>query len=353
MEDMIKGNHAFAEAAIRAGARFYAGYPITPSTEIMEYLSTRMSEVGGVFIQAESEGASMNMIVGAAASGVRCFTASSSVGMTLKQEAISHLADSDLPFMAINVVRYGNGLGTLDTGQSDYHRDTRGGGSGDYRLFVLSPSTLQEAVELIGRGFDLSDKYKIGTILHTEAALGQMMEPCAFPDFKTVERRPGCIDGKYTVKDRKSPLYRDRRAEAVEMKERYELIKENEQIWEEKYLEDAEYVLVAYGLAGRSVMGAVEQLRAEGHKAGFIRPISLWPFPEKAFIKVNPEVKGYISVEENATGQMVDDIALTLKRSKQFSKPVYCLTYAYGVPAIKKIKADFIKINKGEMKEVY
>jgi len=352
MEDMIKGNHAFAEAAIRAGARFYAGYPITPSTEIVEYLSTRMAEVGGIFIQAESEGASMNILTGASASGVRCFTASSSVGMTLKQEGISHLADSNLPFLAINVVRYGNGLGTLNTGQSDYHRDTRGGGSGDYRCFVLAPYSIPEAVELIGLGFDLGDKYGMGAILHTEAALGQMMEPCGMPELKTVEKRFGCIDGTYSH-ERISPLTRNRLEEAVELKERYEKIRENEQLWKSDYLEDAEYVLVAYGLAGRSTMGAVEQLRSEGHKVGFIRPITLWPFPERAFTNVNPKVKGYISVEENATGQMVDDVALTLKRLKEDSKPVYALTYAYGVPAMKKIKADFVKISNGEMKAVY
>jgi 2-oxoglutarate ferredoxin oxidoreductase subunit alpha len=184
---------------------------------------------------------------------------------------------------------------------------------------VLAPYSLQEAVELIGHGFDLGDKYKMGCILHTEASLGQMMESCSFP----------------------------------EMKERYEIIKENEQMWNSEYLEDAEYVLVAYGLAGRSVIGAVKQLRDEGHKVGYIRPITLWPFPEKAFEKVNANVKGYISIEENAVGQMVEDVALTLKKAKQDSKPVYCMTYAYGVPTMKKIKADFIKVNNGEMKEVY
>lgn len=352
MEKMIKGNHAFAEAAVRAGATFYAGYPITPSSEIMEYLSTRMAEVGGVFIQAESEGASMNILTGASASGVRCFTASSSVGMTLKQEAISHMADCDLPFLAINVVRYGTGLGTLDTGQSDYHRDTRGGGSGDYRCFVLSPYSIPEAVELIGLGFDLGDTYRMGAILHTEAALGQMMEPCKMPELKTVERRPGAIDGTY-AHERISPLYRDRRKEAAEIKQRYDYIKEHEQRWADGYLEDAEYVLVAYGLAGRSVIGAVEQLRAEGYKVGYIRPITLWPFPEKAFAKVDSNVKGYISIEENALGQMVDDVALALKKSDQHAKPVYSLAYTFGVPAMKKIKADFIRIMNGEMKEVY
>lgn len=352
MREMVKGNHVFAEAALRAGARFYAGYPITPSTEIMEYLSTRMDEVGGVFIQAESEGSSMNILTGASASGMRCFTASSSVGMTLKQEGISHMADSDLPFLAINVVRYGNGLGTLDTGQSDYFRDTRGGGSGDYRNIVLAPYSLPEAVELIALGFDLADKYRVGAILHTEAALGQMMEPCDMPELRTVDRRADAYDGTNSH-ERVSPLTRNRRAEAVEMKERYETIKENEQLWKSSYVEDAEYVFVAYGLAGRSTTGVVEQLRADGHKVGLIRPITLWPFPEKAFEEVNSSVKGYIAVEENATGQMIDDIALTLKRKKEGSTPVYGLTYAYGVPTMKTIKADYIKVANGDMKEVY
>lgn len=352
MEDMIKGNHAFAEAAIRAGARFYAGYPITPSTEIMEYLSTRMDEVGGVFIQAESEGASMNMIVGASASGCRCFTASSSVGMALKQEAICHLADNNLPFLAINVVRYGDGLGSLITGQSDYHRDTRGGGAGDYRNFVLAPYSLPEAVELIDLAFDLGDKYRMGVILHTEAALGQMMEPCGFPEMKEVKKRFDAVDGTYSH-ERISPLFRDRKAEGVEIKAKYLDIMENEQLWDSEFVEDAEYVFVAYGMAGRSVIGAVMQLREEGYKVGYIRPISLWPYPEKAFKDVNPEVKGYISIEENATGQMVDDIALTLKKTEQSNKPVYCMTYGYGIPTMKMIKEDFIKIVNGEIKEVY
>jgi 2-oxoglutarate ferredoxin oxidoreductase subunit alpha len=294
----------------------------------------------------------MNMIFGAAASGFRCFTASSSVGMALKQEAICHLADNDLPFVAINVVRFGNGLGTLETGQSDYLRDTRGGGAGDYRNFVLSPYNLPEAVELIGHAFDLGDKYGMGVILHTEAALGQMMEPCGFPEMKTVERRFGCVDGTFSH-ERKSPLFRDRKSEAIEIKAKYLDIKEKEQLWKSEFVEDADYVLVAYGMAGRSVIGAVMQLREEGYKVGYIRPISLWPYPEKAFENVNPEVKGYISIEENATGQMVDDIALTLKKTKQRDKPVYCMTYGYGIPTMKTIKKDFIKVVNGEIKEVY
>jgi 2-oxoglutarate ferredoxin oxidoreductase subunit alpha len=352
MGDMMKGNIAIAEAAVRAGARLYAGYPITPSTEIMEYLSERMPEVGGVFIQAESEVAGINMVLGGAVCGVRSLTASSGPGMSLKQEGISCASDEELPLVIVNVVRYGIGLGTLDSGQSDYHRETRGGGNGDYRCIVLSPYSVQEAVELVGLAFELAEKYKMVAEIMTEAALGQMMEPCDLPEFKDAARLPGFIDGKHT-NPRTSPLYKNRIREAGEIKAKYEAVKANEQRWEEGYLEDADYVFVAFGIPGRSAMGAVEQLRAEGHKVGFIRPITLWPFPEKAFEKVNPKLKGYITVETNALGQMVDDVALAVKRQKRSETPVYCLPYVLGVPAVQKIHDDYLTIEAGEMKEVY
>lgn len=352
MGDMIKGNIAMAEAAVRAGARLYAGYPITPSTEIMEYLSTRMEEVGGVFIQAESEVAGINMTIGGAACGVRSFTASSGPGISLKQEGISCASDEELALVVINVVRYGIGLGTLFTGQSDYHRETRGGGNGDYRCIVLCPSSVQESVDLVTLAFDLSEKYRIVTVIMTEGALGQMMEPCDYPEFQEVKKQPWGFDGKYTNK-RVSPIDRNAHRDAVVFNKKYADIKENEQRWEDLYLEDAEYVIVSFGLPGRSAMGACEQLRAEGHKVGIIRPITAWPFPEKAFEKVNPNVKGYITVEANATGQMVDDVALTVKKLKKSNIPVYCLPYIYGVPEMKKIKEDVLKIKAGEVKEVY
>jgi 2-oxoglutarate/2-oxoacid ferredoxin oxidoreductase subunit alpha len=351
MSDMVKGNIAMAEAAVRAGARLYAGYPITPSTEIMEYLSDRMPEVGGVFIQAESEVAGINMVLGGAACGVKSFTASSGPGISLKQEGISSAADEELPIVVITVVRYGNGLGTLSNGQSDYKRETRGGGGGDYRNIVLTPYSVQEAVELVGLAFDLSEKYKMTAVLMTEASLGQMMEPCEYPEFKSAERMPGYFDGKFT-NPRPCPLFKDRIQNAADDNAKYAAVKANEQRWEDGYIEDADYVFVAFGLPGRSTMGAVEQLRAEGHKVGFIRPIAVWPYPEKAFEKVKPDVKGFISVEANATGQMVEDIALTLKRANK-TTPVYCLPYCFGIPTIKKIKEDFLTIKAGKMKEVF
>lgn len=352
MAEMIKGNEAIAEAAVRAGARLYAGYPITPSTEIMEYLSTRMDEVGGVFIQAESEIAGINMVIGGAACGVRSFTASSGPGISLKQEGISSLSDEQLPAVIINVVRYGDGLGTLYSAQGDYLRETRGGGNGDYRCIVLCPESIQEAVDLTTLAFDLAEKYRVVSVLMTEGSLGQMMEPCELPEFQEVKRQPWGFDGKYSYK--KIGIFdRNSMNEAVLIKEKHAAIKANEQRWEDDCVEDADYVFVAFGLPARSTKGAIEQLRAQGHKVGIIRPITAWPFPEKAFEKVNPNVKGFITVEANVTGQLVDDVALTLKKGSNSNVPVYCLPYVYGVPAMKAIKADFLKIQAGEIKEVY
>jgi len=351
MGDMVKGNIAIAEAAVRAGARLYAGYPITPSTEIMEYLSDRMPEVGGVFVQAESEVAGINMVLGGAACGVRSFTASSGPGISLKQEAIAEAADEELPLVVVTVVRYGDGLGTLSTGQSDYKRETNGGGNGDYRNIVLSPYSVQEAVDLMPVAFDLAEKYKMVAVIMTEASLGQMMEPCEYPEFQPVKRLPGFFDGKHTNK-KVCPLFRNRIQDAVNQRAKYAAVKENEQRWQDGYVEDADYVFVAFGLPARSAMGAVEQLRAEGHKVGFLRPITCWPFPEKAFEKVNPNVKGFISIESNATGQMVHDIALTMKKMKK-DTPIYCNPHCYGIPTMKTIKEDFHNVLAGKMKEVY
>ncbi len=352
MGDMIKGNEAIAEAAIRAGARLYAGYPITPSTEIMEYMSWRMGEVGGAFVQAESEIAGINMIIGGSACGVRSITASSGPGISLKQEGMTTLSDEQLPAVVVNVVRYGNGIGTLYSAQCDYLRETRGGGNGDYRCIVLCPSSIQEAVDLTVLAFDLAEKYRMVSVLMTEGSLGQMMEPCELPEMQEPKRFPWGFDGKYTNK--KIGIFdRDSRAESVELNKLYDTVKANEQRWEDNYLEDADYVFVSYGLPGRSTIGAVEQLRAEGHKVGFIRPITAWPFPEKAFEKVNPNVKGFISVEANATGQMVDDVALTVTKLFECPKPVYCNPHVFGVPAMKEIKEDLYKVVSGEMKEVY
>lgn len=352
MAEMMKGNIAIAEAAVRAGVRLYAGYPITPSTEIMEYLSGRLPEVGGAFIQAESELAGINMVIGGASCGVRALTASSGPGISLKQEGISILSDEELSAVVINVVRYGNGLGTLYSSQCDYHRETKGGGNGDYRCIVLCPASIQEAVEQIFLAYELAEKYRVVTVLMTEGALGQMMEPVELPDFIEVKRNPWGFDGKYTYK--KIGIFdRNSRKEAVLLNQKYAAIKDNEQRWEAEGISDADYVFVAYGLPGRSVLGAVRKLRQEGYAVGLIRPITAWPFPVKAFAAINPNVKGIITVEANATGQLVDDAALAVKKTNPRNIPAYALPYVYGVPPIKSIGEDFKKILTGEIKEVY
>lgn len=301
MAEMMKGNIAIAEAAVRAGVRLYAGYPITPSSEIMEYLSWRLPEVGGAFVQAESELADINMVYGGSSCGVRVLTASSGPGISLKQEGISVLSDEELPALVINVVRYGNGLGTLFSSQCDYLRETRGGGNGDYRCIVLCPSSIQEAVDMVSTAYELGEKYRVVVVMMTEGALGQMMEPVTLPEFQEPKRNYWGFDGKYSYK--KIGIFdRDSKKEAVELNKKYAEIKANEQRWEEEGIEDADYVFVAYGVPGRSTLGAIRELRAEGHKVGLIRPITAWSFPEKAFEHINKNVKGIITVEANATG---------------------------------------------------
>lgn len=353
MGDMIKGNVAIAEAAVRAGVKMYAGYPITPSSEIMEYLAKRLPELGRSFIQAESELSAINMVMGAAACGARALTASSGPGMSLKQEGISCISDEELACVVVNVVRYGNGLGTLYSAQCDYFRETRGGGNGDYRCIVLTPSSIQEAVELMFTAYELAEKYRIVTVFMTEGALGQMMEPCDMPGFIEPAKHGWGFDGKYSYK--KIGIFdRDSRAEAVMLNQKHETIKANEQRWEAEHLADAEYVFVAYGLPGRAVKGAVRELRQTGQKVGFIRPITTWPFPEKAFRDAHPLVKGFITVEANATGQLVDDVALTVKSQiRDRYVPTYCLPCVYGIPTLKFIKDGLALIQGGELKERY
>lgn len=353
MAEMMKGNVAIAEAAVRAGVQLYAGYPITPSSEIMEYLAGRLPSIGRQFVQSESELSAINMVMGAAACGARALTASSGPGISLKQEGISVLSDEELTCVVINVVRYGNGLGTLFSSQCDYLRETRGGGNGDYRCIVLCPSSIQEAVDMMSTAYELAEKYRVVVVLMTEGALGQMMEPCELPDFIEPPKLPWSLDGKYSYK--KIGIFdRDSMKEAVALRKKHETIRENEQRWEAEGLEDADYVLVAYGLPGRAVKGAVRAMRAEGQKVGFIRPITAWPFPVKAFAAVNPEVKGFVTVEANATGQMVDDVALAVKKTfKEKNVPTYCLTGVYGVPTLKFIRQGLEDIISGERKEVY
>ena len=355
MGDMIKGNIAVAEAAVRAGIEVYAGYPITPSTEVMEYLSSRLPELGRTFIQAESELSAINMVMGVSACGRRVLTASSGPGISLKQEGISYMAQMNYPCVILNVVRWGNGLGSLDGAQTNYLRETRGGGNGDYRNIVLCPSTVQETVDLMYEAFDLAEKYRCIVVVMTDSSLGQMMEPCEMPEFRPITKCSWGLDGTYKIK-RPDFLGRDIPAESEAYMAKVRSMRENEQRWEAYGTQDAEYVFVAYGMCGRVMNGLVRQLRQAGEKVGLVRPITAWPFPEKAFEALkaqNPSLRGLISVETNGEGQMVEDVALSAKKYGLGSVPVYALAYACGVPKDDVVTADFASIKTGQIKEVF
>ena len=312
---LMKGNEAVAKAAIEAGCRFFAGYPITPQNEVPEYFAKELPKVGGVFIQAESEVAAINMIYGAAAAGARAMTSSSSPGVALKQEGIGYLTKAEMPAVIVNMMRGGPGLGGIQPSQSDYHMCVKGGANGDYHNIVLAPGNLQEAVDLIMEGFELADAYRTPVIILADGMVGQMMEPVEFRQPKKRELPPK--DWALTGKNGKEkhcvlnlemePL--DLEAFNVRMYEKYKEIEEKEQLWEEYMMDDAEYAFVSYGTAARVVKSAVGSLRLEGYKVGSIRPKSLWPFPVKAFENRGNTIKKYICVELSM-GQMVDDVCL-------------------------------------------
>ena len=321
---LMKGNEAIAEAAIRAGCRHYFGYPITPQTEIAAYMAKKMPKIGGVFLQAESEIASINMVYGAAAAGVRVMTSSSSPGVSLKAEGLSYIAGSDVPALVVNVQRGGPGLGGIQPSQSDYFQATKGGGHGDYRMIVLAPASVQEMASLTIKGFNLADKYLMTSMILADGTIGQMMEPISFEDaeIETYEK-PWALTG--TNGERKhnvvNSLYL--KPDELEVKnferyERYKIVEENEPMWEEYQMEDAEICVVAFGIASRVAKNAVAAARAEGIKVGLIRPITLWPFPKKALAAAAEKVKSFVCVELNM-GQMIEDVKLYTESKRPVS----------------------------------
>ena len=320
---LMKGNEAIAEAAIRAGCRHYFGYPITPQTEIAAYMAKKMPKIGGVFLQAESEIASINMVYGAAAAGVRVMTSSSSPGISLKAEGLSYIAGSDVPALVVNVQRGGPGLGGIQPSQSDYFQATKGGGHGDYRMIVLAPASVQEMASLTIKGFNLADKYRMTSMILTDGTIGQMMEPISFEDAEieqydkswaltgtNCERKHNVVNSLYLKPDQLE-------VKNFERFERYKIVEENEAMWEEYMMEDAELCIVAFGIASRVAKNAIAAARKEGIKVGLIRPITLWPFPKKAIAEATDKVKGFISVELSM-GQMIEDVRLY----SQCKKPV-------------------------------
>ena len=312
---LMKGNEAIAEAAIRAGCRHYFGYPITPQTEIAAYMAKKMPKIGGVFLQAESEVASINMVYGAAAAGMRVMTSSSSPGISLKEEGLSYIAGSDVPAFVVNVQRGGPGLGGIQPSQSDYFQAVKGGGHGDYKTIVLAPASVQEMASLTIKGFNLADKYSMTAMILADGTIGQMMEPISFEDaeIETYEK-PWALTG--TNGERKhnvvNSLYLKPEALEVtnfERYDRYKVIEENEPMWEEYMMEDADICIVAFGIASRVAKNAIVAARQEGIKVGLIRPITLWPFPKEALSEAADKVKGFISVELSM-GQMIEDVRL-------------------------------------------
>ena len=347
---LMKGNEAIAEAAIRAGCRHYFGYPITPQTEIAAYMAKKMPKIGGVFLQAESEIASINMVYGAAAAGMRVMTSSSSPGISLKTEGLSYIAGSDVPALVVNVQRGGPGLGGIQPSQSDYFQATKGGGHGDYRMIVLAPASVQEMASLTIKGFNLADKYLMTSMILADGTIGQMMEPISFEDAEIeVYEKPWALTG--TKGERKhnvvNSLYL--KPDELEVKnferfERYKIVEENEPMWEEYMMEDAEYCVVAFGIASRVAKNAVVAARAEGIKVGLIRPITLWPFPKKALAKAADQVKGFISVELSM-GQMIEDIRLYTG----CKKPVGLCNRCGGmIPSPDEVLDSIRKATKGE-----
>ncbi|MBQ6719108.1 MAG: 3-methyl-2-oxobutanoate dehydrogenase subunit VorB [Oscillospiraceae bacterium] len=347
---LMKGNEAIAEAAIRAGCRHYFGYPITPQTEIAAYMAKKMPKIGGVFLQAESEIASINMVYGAAATGCRVMTSSSSPGISLKSEGLSYIAGSDIPALVVNVQRGGPGLGGIQPSQSDYFQATKGGGHGDYRMIVLAPASVQEMASLTIKGFNLADKYLMTSMILADGTIGQMMEPISFEEAEVeTYEKPWALTG--TEGKRKHNIVNSLylQPDALEKKnferyERYKIVEENEPMWEEYMMEDAEICVVAFGIASRVAKNAVVAARNEGIKVGLIRPITLWPFPKKALRAAADKCKSFISVELSM-GQMIEDIQL----ATECLRPVTLCNRAGGmIPSPDQVLESIRKAQKGE-----
>ena len=314
---LMCGNEALGEAAIIAGLDAYFGYPITPQNEIPAYMSRRMPQEGRVFLQSESELAAINMVFGAAATGKRAMTSSSSPGISLMQEGLSYLAGAELPAVVVNVMRGGPGLGNISPSQGDYFQATRGGGHGDYRTIVLGPSSVQEQVDCMPLAFDLADQYRMTVVVLTDGFLGQMMEPIVLG--KKPRRKLPAKDWALTgAKGRKQNIVRslwlgERVLEKhnYKLQAKYEQVQKNEVLCEEYEVEDAEIVVVAYGIAARIVRCAVDRAREDGIKAGWIRPITLWPFPAEQISRAADEMRIFLCVEMSC-GQMVEDVKLAV-----------------------------------------
>ena len=312
----ISGNHAFAEAAIRAGCKCYFGYPITPQNELGEYMADHLRKAGGVFIQSESETAAINMVIGASCTGARAMTSSSSPGISLKQEGISFLAGFELPAVIVNVMRGGPGLGNIAPAQGDYFQATRGGGHGDYRTPVYAPASVQEIADLTYTAFNIADKYRTPVMMLSDGMMGQMKEPVVFPEpIKKLPEKEWALKGRG---DGPSRYMASLVLDVMEMERhnwklvrKFNEIEKNETKYEEYMADDADIIVIAYGTTARIAKGAIKRVRKDGVRAGMIRPITLWPFPKKVLNDLAERVKHFV-VFEMSTGQMLEDVQIAL-----------------------------------------
>ena len=349
---LMKGNEAIAEAAILAGCRYYFGYPITPQTEVAAYMAKRMPKIGGVFLQAESEVAAINMVYGVSSAGKRVMTSSSSPGISLKSEGLSYLAGSDLPALVVNVQRGGPGLGGIQPSQSDYFQATKGGGHGDYKMIVLAPASVQEMASLTVKGFDLADKYRMTSMILADGTMGQMMEPVSLEKVEaSVYDKPWAVTGtkgerKHNIVNSLSLVPEELERLNFERFERYKTVEENEVMYESFMMEDAEICVVAFGIAARVSKNAIVEARKRGVKVGMIRPITLWPFPKKALFDAAEKAHTFISVELSM-GQMIEDIELAIK----CKRPVMLCNRVGGmIPSPSMVLEAIEKADKGGRK---
>ena len=353
MKKLMKGNEAIAEAAIQAGCRFFFGYPITPQNQIPEYMSKRMPQVNGCFLQAESEVAAINMVYGAGGAGARVMTSSSSPGISLKQEGISYLVGAEVPCVIVNMVRGGPGLGSIQPAQSDYYQSTRGGGHGDYRMCVLAPGSVQEAVNLTQDAFDIADRYRNPVLVLGDGLIGQMMEPVDMEQAQS-HKAAGDLQPKTWAACGHTPTAESPRAiinslyidpqvlenHGLRLQAKYDLIQKQECRWQEELLDDAEIVLVAYGTTSRIARSAMRKCRQRGIKVGMLRPITLWPFPQEALRKTLATAQQYLTFEMSM-GQMVDDVRLAINGER----PVQFYGRSGGmVPTVSEMVAQIEKL---------
>ena len=346
---LMNGNEAIAEAAIKAGCMHYFGYPITPQTEIAAYMAKRMPKIGGVFLQAESEIAAINMVYGVASTGHRVMTSSSSPGVSLKSEGLSYLAGADLPSLIVNVQRGGPGLGGIQPSQSDYYQATKGGGHGDFHMIVLAPASVQEMADLTVKGFELADKYRMTSMILADGTMGQMMEPVSLDyDIAPAPEKPWATTGTKMEREHNivnSLFLSPEKLEQINFErfEKYKAIEENEAMYEEYMMEDAEICVCAFGIAARVAKNAINEARKQGIKVGLIRPITLWPFPSAPFKKAAAQVKEIISVELSM-GQMIDDIKL----ASECKVPVTLCNRVGGmIPSPEQVLEAIVKANNG------